>query len=1079
MSQIYVVKQGETLSVIARRFGCTASQLRDQNPFIINPNYIRAGWKLQIPEQSPAFNAALPVAEEQSAEDKVLYLDPIAEDPNHGQINFCGNQVCSGDNHFADIIYEVGHDCFWLLRAQTLDSIVSAADKLRTAVVSNDPDSRLKALDDRGLLAYFLEPKLSSFLDAEKSQRLLEIEHELKTLKSRVDELMAKEPNEVTRGLLITVNLPPQDQRELTQKKAAFRDLNSERRMLEAEALEQAKKEGYRFEGLELFSPEAIEVRAIIKTYLEQREALLQQKTPEFKLEEVDEFRKFHKRLLEDLAADIFVPGPELAEWVRKNTSLFHYSELTQTLARAAAYGLALPEFALHKPDEDIALGIRRYREYHQMLKDKQALEKSIEEHFDIWLRVGKQTPPGSLFTAEREQWKRLQQAEKALREQAEENVRSSKPELHLIWQPEVFKPAPEQRLVRTNFPLREVSVPTERARLSHFSFADLSRALGKQAAKNLKEDLIKAAQKAGQAKVDVKAGDLSDDKALDYWLDSMGARKLVIQDVWFDASGFFSPEQFKRWLKAQRFSIDNLRDEATFDAWGKDLRQMLFRKNPYGPLRLFDNSPQARLIRCLTPPKDSLHSGVTVKGFQFSLNKGASSSAEAFLDVNLARGEVDLLRFELPKRAEAQSVIARYTNHKNQEARIDLGRFCFEGSIKAWGFAGASLLLTQAVALKPSDRKNDLDLDTRRDAEQGIRRIDVHGLPNVRADEVISANLNLFAGVQAGIKISGSLQWAPPKDLISARKILPSEELDPSKKGWLTITSFGANMSVAVGVGGKANFNLSLQNGQIILRLKAALIAGPGAEGEFCFVLGYKAMTQFLDILNRELIRNEYQKLDWIEPEVFEYFTKAQVLHAVGVDLQWVFLLGYDVVNKLYDAMTAGERAGVMAYQIDENSNKKELQEWFALLTPEGLGSLLNTLLSAPEEFEINMAGEKIRRSAIESNVLQQRAIVAILGSIYEKAQSRLFSDYGCDGTMMLVQKQFKKAISRLGSFEKEAAYQVNMRRMDEFVMKVLVTDTYDVRVRDKYRIYRGVLGDDVGVITEFQCFNTILNEF
>lgn len=1065
MSQIHIVKQGETLSAIAKRFGCTAKELREQNPFISDPNYIRAGWKLQIPEKTPVPEAAPFAAEEQSLVDEVLYLDPIAEDPSYGQINFCANRICSGDNHYADIIYEVGHDCFWLLRAQTLDSIVSAADKLRTAVVTSDPDSRLKALDDRGLLAYFLEPKLSSFLDAEKSQRLLEVEHELKTLKSRVNELMEQEPNEQTRGLLITVNLPAEDQQEVAWTKKAFVSLDSERRSLEAEALKQAIKEGYRFEGKELFSPEAIEVRAIIKTYLKQREMLIEQKIPEFKPEEVGEFRTFHKQLLEDLAAGANFPMPELAEWVRKNKSLFHYSEFTQTLARAASYGLALPEFALHNPDEDIALGIKRYREYHQMLKDKQTLEESIENSFETWLKVGKQTPPGSLFTQERAQWRRLQQAENALKEQAEDNVRNSKPALHLIWQPEAFAPAPEQRLVRSNFPLREVSVPTERARLSHFSFADLSRTLGKQAAKNLKEDLVKARQKVRQAKVDIKAGDLSDDDALDYWLESKGARKLTIQDSWFDASGFFAPEQFKSWLKDQGFHIDNLRDEVTFDAWGQDLRQMLFRKKPYGPLRLLDNSPQARLIRCLTPHQGTLHSGVTVKGFQFTLNRGASSSTEAFLDVNLARGEVDLLSFELPKRAEAQSVIARYTNHKNQEAEVDLGRFCFEGSIKAWGFAGASLLLTQTVALKPSDRKNDLDLDTRRDAEQGIRRMDVNGLPNVRADEVISANLNLFAGVQAGIKISGSLQWAPPKDLISARKILPSEELDPSKKDWLTVASFGANMSVAVGMGAKASFNLSLHKGQIILRLKAALIAGPGVDGEFCFVLGYKAMTQFLDILHRELIKNEYHKLHWIQPEVFEYFTKAGVLHAVGVDRQWMFLMGYDLVNKLYDAMTAGERAGVMAYQIDENKNKQELQEWFALLTPEGLGSLLSTMLSMPEEFEVNVAGEIVRRSAIASNVLQQRAIVAILGSIYEKSQSRLFSEYDCDGSM-LVQKQFKKAVKRFGGSESEAAYQVNLRRMDTFTMKILKSEDYDLEVREKYRNYRSILGGDVAVM-------------
>lgn len=1053
-NSIHTVKQGETLSALAKRFGCTVSELRELNPFISNPNYIRVGWKLQIPD-----NPQLPPSVEESVPETVLHLDPIAEDPDHGQINFCGNQACSGDKHYEDIIYEVGHECFWLLREKTLDSIVKAADKLRAAVVSTDPDSRLKALDDRGLLDYFLEPKLSSFLDAEKSQRYHEIEQELKALKARVDALTAKETNEASRGFGILPSLTPEERQEVARKKDAFLTMRSEKFDLETEAREQARKEGYTFEGTELFSPEAIEVRAILQQYLKQRDMLLTQQVTEFKAEEVDQFRKFHSRLLEDLAADVFVPNQEIAQWVRENQGLFRYSEFTRTLARAAAYGLALPEFALHKPDEDIAWGIKRYREYHQLLKQKQELEKDIETSFDNWLRVGKQTPPGSLFAEQRKNWQRLQQLENALKDQAEHNVRNSKPALHLVWEPTVFAPPAEQRLVRTNFPLRELSVPTERARLSHLSFADLSRALGKQSAKHLKEDVLKAAKKAGDTRVDIKAGNLSDDKALDYWLEGMGARKLPILESWFAADGFFAPEQFKTWLKTQGYVIENLRDEATFDAWGKDLRQMLFNKNPYGPLRLYDNSPQARLIRCLTPPKGNLHSGVTAKGFEFSLSKGASSSVQAHFDINLARGEVDLASFELPKRAEAKSVIARYTNHKQQEAEIDLGRFCFEGSIKAWGFAGASMLLGAGIALKPRNSKNDLDLDTSRDAERGISRHDIYGMPNVRADEAISANLNLFAGVQAGIKISGSLQWAPPKDLITARKIMPSNELDPSKKDWLAVASFGASLSAAVGVGGKANFSLSLQNGQVILHLKAALIGGAGAEGEYSFVLGYQAMAHFLDILNRELIKNQYQKLDWIQPEVFEYFTKAQVLHAVGVELQWVFLLGYNKVNRLYEAMTAGQRSGVMAYQIETNKQDEELKNWFALLTPEGLGALLDTLLQTPQSFEVqtHTGAEQMTSTSysVESSYyLQCGAIETLLGAVISHSIS-----------IDKARQNFYDAVLRLGAFNVSGVgnyqYQANIVRLDDFMLSGSYSyDEDNSEVRDSYKRHRCVLG-------------------
>jgi len=560
----------------------------------------------------------------------------------------------------------------------------------------------------------------------------------------------------------------------------------------------------------------------------------------------------------------------------------------------------------------------------------------------------------------------------------------------------------------------------------------------------------------------------LSDGAALDYWFIHMDAKRLKIQDDWFDTSGFFAPERFKAYLKAQGFFIENLRDEAEFKTWGNGLKQMLFKKNALGPLRLIDNSPQARLIRCLTPPQDNLHSGATAKGFQLSLNKGVSSGVEAFLDINLARGEVELLQFELPKRTQATSVKAKYINFNQQVAEVDLGRFCLEGGIKAWGFAGASMLLSANMALKPSDSKNDVELDTSRDAQRGITRVDVHGLPNVRADEVISANLNLFAGVQAGIKISGSLQWAPPKDLLTARSVQPYNELDPSKKDWLAVASLGANISVAAGVGGKGEFSLSLQNGQIILRLKAALIAGVGADGEFSFVLGYKALVHFLDIFNRELIRNEYHKLDWIMPEAFEYFAKAQVLHAVGVDLQWLFLLGYNKVRSLYDGMTAGDRAGVMAYTIWTNRNNLDLKQWFAILTPEGLGALLSVLLHSPREFQVSNRSDAVAKkiSGLQSHSFQQYAVEIVLRAIAENARAKVFCKFGCDDPLTLVRRNFKSAMTRIGGYEDESAYCKNIYRMDDFMrVTVPAVEKYDeeLDVLSAYKDHREFLGNDV----------------
>ncbi|SQF99796.1 peptidoglycan-binding LysM [Paucimonas lemoignei] len=1077
-TQTYTVQQDDTLSTLAQRFGSSVGQLQELNPFIHNPNYIRAGWTLNIPTPESAVSATAsepPVSE-------VLKLERIPDVAEHDTTNFCGAQACSESSHYYDILYEVGQDSFWLMREHTADVLVKAADKLKKAVVTTDADSRIKALNERGLMEFFLEPKLSSFLDTQKSQKYHEIEQRLRELKQEIKAFEAE--GAVKNGLKIdnTPLLTAEQNREIIPRQKQFRELAPELRALETEARQQARKEGYRFLGGELFSPEAIEMGKILELYIKQRQDLIDGKNPDFKQEEIDQFRKVHAKLQGDLAAGVYSTNINLVEWVRESETLFRYSEFTKTLMRAAAYGIALPEFALHHPDEDISWGIKRYREYHELLKKKAALEKGIETDFDNWLRVGRQQPPSSLFESERLQWQQLENTEKALKQDAEDIIRARKPALHLLWEPETFTPKPEQRLVRSNFPLREISVPTERERLSHLSFKDLRNSLGRQAQKTLQEDLAKIAAKTGNPNFNINAGNLSDGDALDYWFIHMDAKRLKVQEGWFDTSGFFAPERFRAYLKAQGFYIENLRDDAEFEAWGNGLKQMLFKKSPLGPLRLIDNSPQARLIRCLTPPQSNLHSGATAKGFQLSLNKGASTGVETFLDINLARGEVELVQFELPKRNQATSVKAKYLNFRQQEAEVDLGRFCLEGGIKAWGFAGASMLLSANLALKPSDSKNDVELDTRRDAQRGITRVDVHGLPNARADEVINANLNLFAGVQAGIKISGSLQWAPPKDLLTARSVQPYNELDPSKKDWLTVASLGVNFSAAAGVGAKGDFSLSLQNGQIILRLKAALIAGVGADGEFNFVLGYKAMVHFLDIFNRELIRNEYHKLDWIMPEAFEYFTKAQVLVAAGMELQWLFLLGYNKVNALYEAMTAADRAGGMAYTIVKNKQDRELMKWVAMLTPEGLGSLLGTFLQLPKSFELTLGASAPaeKYSAAQSRSFQRQAIEIILGAIVANAYDETFYKYGCIDTLALARRGFREAVERIEGHVAKASYTENVYKLDDFMLDGALSDSEFPRLAslmEEYKKHRAVLSPDVMWRAETPTFETIMN--
>ncbi|MEA9976202.1 MULTISPECIES: LysM domain-containing protein [unclassified Pseudomonas] len=1084
---LYTVQQGDTLSAIAQRLSSSVNELRRLNPFINNPNYLRTGWTLNVPDATdvpvaPVADSPPPAADTNAQ--GVLHLDPIAAAPEQCSINFCGEQACKSPGHYADIIYEVGQERFWLLREHTLNTLVEAADDLKKKLLTSDPDSRVSALNDADLLEPFLEPKTSSFLDAQDSQRYLQIEHELEQIGHDLGRFGVRE--EGLQDVKHVPNLTVEQLKHVNQQQQAALPLRRERAVLDARGHKIALERGYSFEGGHLYSAEATRARDIIQRYLKQRQVFIDQGKAHFSPAELEKYQQEYTEIIAELQyanAHRTEPRRDVELWLLQSRGQFHYCELVKTLLEAAAYGLALPEYALQGDHGNIEQGFEAYEKYHALLRQKAALNQHVEKSFDNWVDVAKQQPPSSLFTTEAVQWQALDAQEQALKKQAEAFVKHSSPQRHLLWNPESFTPQPQQRLVRTNFPLREISVPTERTRLRHLSLTDVFKHLNQRTRDLLKEDLKKTLAQAKDPNLKLAAGTASADPDLfTSWLRMNDARPLDIQDGWFDRNGFFQPETFKRYINTEKIYIENLRDDATFDAWGKDLRQMLFKHSTLGPLRLYDNSPQARLIRCLTQGQSDVQLASQVLAPSVSMKKGLGASANVTLDVNLAQGEIEVASFELPSRAEAKPLTLSYTNENDDQGQkvangtVSIGAFCLSGSLKAWGFAGASMMLSANLRVGPNKQENDeLGLDTGRDAERRLSRAESGLRPHIRHDEVLGGQFNLFAGAQAGIKINGSLLWTPPDDLLTLRHPVFKKHVD--NDGWLELATLGIDASAALGVGTNAGLTLSLQNGYVILRMNATIIAGPGVQGAFNFIVGYKAIIQILDIFNKALVENNYKKMAWVQPEAFAYFSKLQLLSALGVDIQWVFLRGYNIVNRMYDAIKAGGRAGPMARDVVLNVKNVDFKQWYSSLTPEGLGSLLDTLLQTPRAFEVAVQGDMgdtstVRYTEQQCHLLQQQAIEIILTSIYENATANASSKIGYE-RLASAQERFGKAVLRFSSFNKPARpdviYCENVYRMSNFMAANAGALPDDNRMQARYFSARKVLGEKMDAACDF----------
>src|SRR5690606_6588387 len=171
-------------------------------------------------------------------------------------------------------------------------------------------------------------------------------------------------------------------------------------------------------------------------------------------------------------------------------------------------------------------------------------------------------------------EWDRLQAANEALRQEAEQSLLNTFPRRHLLWHPETFRPEPEQRLVKSNFPLREFSFVDSKRVLNHLSLDHLFSLRTLQAAKDTYQEAQDARREMGQsdprdgqalratatqatrenlknarrfpANSDGRAVQDSASSTFRTWLLEQGAIQLDDQaGDWFDTEGSFDIDRF------------------------------------------------------------------------------------------------------------------------------------------------------------------------------------------------------------------------------------------------------------------------------------------------------------------------------------------------------------------------------------------------------------------------------------------------------------------------------------------------------------------------------------------------------
>ena len=928
---------------------------------------------------------------------------------------------CSKNYH--DIIYVTGQRRFWLLPKRVKDQLQENILLLRQQTVDSDRAARMSSIADSGLLDYFITPGPEAFLEVSESDtgERHRYEHSKATLleepdkqaQYRSDWEIAKAKGDSTAAMQAERALFRSQRRVIKhQQNIAELDEIGYRR---AEAL------GYKRENGVFYTPRALEARDAVDVYIaEQRKAVERGFTlfdPGGRniatyWEHLRDYKKLHETLVSSGVIDERALRGVRINILNLEAPMRSYLDAIVNLAEC---GIAVPEFALSPDDQN--QGSEDFQAYGKLLAERRALEVRIEERYAHWVSAtaGNAAPPGEVFTELQDQWRRLNEEAQQIKDAAEARVRDSLPPRLFLWDPQSYSPQPIERLVKMDIPLREFSSADALDVLNHISLKNFAK---------LGMDVLGAASGGLKVLPQSIAKQADDDQVFSAWLQQEGAHVLDEKGPWFDDNGLFVPEQFFAALEASGFQVESLQAQDKRQRWGATLKAMVFEDRQLRNMMLFDNSTQAQLIRCLLPADRMQQTAFKVQGPQWKKGKGAQVlNAQLTLDVALWRGEVSLFNIELPKRSNALPLTPSYIAYDGSRRTLDLGRLSLNLSAKAWGFTGASLLLAR-----------DLTLD------QATGYTSIAGL-DIAEKKGELGKFNLFVGAQAGCKLSGQLYWYPPASVLPPAPVPHRSPNNP----WLPLAKLDIEVAAGVGAGLSGELKLQLHKGRFIFSIQRSLIWGVGLKGYMSFEIGYECVGQLLELVCREMARNHYKNLEWIDSDALQLVKQLGFLGALNIDVGFLYLRGYMTIKALYQALTDGGRGGQIAYTLKRGKNQKVMHDWVLNLPPQALGPLLMALISTPRAFTIKEEGKDPEHfHEDQAWLLQQQAIHQCLIWISHKPDA---------------QRQFEDALicmNRDGVRPEQAGrtYCENRLRLDLFMAeRVLELERGNASMRAQYR--------------------------
>lgn len=887
---------------------------------------------------------------------------------------------------YKDIAYFIEGDAFYLMDETAVQYLEDAESKFKARFKGKDRTNVMPSLSQAGILDGLLSATLTSFIADEDKLLFQETEHWL----SHQQKHLQNASSAYEASALVN------QKREIHKR-------------ILAKAQQNAKEQGYIFDDGKLYSPKEPKIRKAIKAYQKAREAFLKQSelTPQA---QIDDLKKRLQALNKVYSNAQYQVGDAVeyykAHLIKQTANAEKHKEaLEKSIEDLSVCGIATPELAL--AGQDKSKGHEYYALYFDYLKRAKKQEDALNEKLKALLKSTNNfaLPPNQILKEEYKQLKSLEKEALKIHLQAITNILNMSSSLFLLWDIEDYRPKPLKYIVKGDFPLREYilggSNGNQKDGLRYCSLIDIPQPEAKG------NKLISAEEKSDYAIIEMLG---------DY------LQELPIEDGWFGEDGVFDSKAFYKTLSDKHIEVESLKKNSK--VWEQAISKVLFSRDLKARLSPFDDSKQAQALRMTVASIQSglsnpLEIGVVNESHASgSTNKMEMLPLEAKTELILAKGEVNIFKMltgkpliKIPEAITKQDrdpVIPVKYEHNGvpKLTKFQCGAIQAQFYCKAWGFAGANLILGGKVELNAGG-------------------LSIPKLYEVNDDEVSFKGVKFEMGLKAGVEIGGFIFWYPPSGY-------PEYLIDKDSSAHSLMKGvFKIEKSKMVELPFRFRF--------VDKRLLIGVRFGPPSVGlAFEGAINPTMIGAWIWQFQRLLRQAHYRRIDIVaDDETFKQLSllsKGILYSQLNIGL---FLAKqkdtYDNILDIFEQSSAG----LVAYTLI-NGDEKILSEWMRLMIPEALGPLLFTLVSSPKGFNVKdgTSGDlKIEKD--EALLIQQLALCKVI--------HWLGNDHIMSVEQQAATRQMQKALERMNPYSKASQsedvkkndFLVNRRTILKFMEK------------------------------------------